>query len=60
MAERPRPLRLACYLFGADGTAYPRHLVTHYSPAQRWDIPEPRPAGGTVDFRSCCALLCER
>lgn len=42
-AERPRRLRLACYTFGADGTGYPRHLVTHHCRAQLGDIPERGP-----------------
>jgi len=29
-----RPPCLAHYLFGANETAYPRHLVTHHAPAQ--------------------------
>jgi hypothetical protein len=41
------PVASARSVSGADGTGYPRSLMTHHRRAQPWAISEPRPAGGT-------------
>jgi hypothetical protein len=55
-AERPRPLPLVCYAFGADAAGYPRSGDHPYPGSACGGDPGARPAGGLVDLRYGCAL----